>query len=240
MSSPREGSRLVSDIRISVLVQNTATEFVQLKSALSKAFPAIQNRKDLEIRFYASQQRRNQETTDFVYDLLKLNKKLELEISEEALVDHIFVKLEPQVQDYGEVQNPQNKVQLLEVLSKFEERYSCKAIRGSMNSDNGERRGWNQSRMANVDDNRRNWRNSEVVRRPSNGRNDYGVIMRMAVKEISSSPAGIDFRRLIEDLTIGDANLEIGVKRTILVEGTTEIGVRVRILVEPIGGKGDD
>ncbi|GFY08994.1 uncharacterized protein TNCV_4661851 [Trichonephila clavipes] len=73
------------------LVQNTATDFAQLKAALSKAFPAIQNRIDLETRFYASQQRRNQEPTDFVYDLLKLNKKLELGMSKKALVDHIFL-----------------------------------------------------------------------------------------------------------------------------------------------------
>ncbi|GFX57554.1 uncharacterized protein TNCV_1272011 [Trichonephila clavipes] len=59
----------------SALVQNTATDFLQLKAALSKAFPAIQNRKDLETRFYAPQQRQNQEPTDFVYDLLKLHKK---------------------------------------------------------------------------------------------------------------------------------------------------------------------
>ncbi|GFV39699.1 hypothetical protein TNCV_738951 [Trichonephila clavipes] len=45
-------------------------------------------------------------------------------MSEKALVDHIFVRLEPQVQDYEEVRNPQNTVQLLEVLAKFEERYS--------------------------------------------------------------------------------------------------------------------
>ncbi|GFW49581.1 uncharacterized protein TNCV_2843621 [Trichonephila clavipes] len=31
----------------SALVQNTATDFAELKAALSKAFPAIQNRKDL-------------------------------------------------------------------------------------------------------------------------------------------------------------------------------------------------
>ncbi|GFX96806.1 uncharacterized protein TNCV_1648411 [Trichonephila clavipes] len=49
-----------------VLVQNTATDLAQLKAALPKAFPAIQNRKDLETRFYASQQRQNQEPTDFV------------------------------------------------------------------------------------------------------------------------------------------------------------------------------
>ncbi|GFV30820.1 uncharacterized protein TNCV_3261511 [Trichonephila clavipes] len=94
---------------------------------------------------------------------------------EEALVDHIFVRLEPQVQDYVEVRNPQKTVQLLEVLPKFEERYSCKALRGSGNSDNFERRGWSERRMSNADDSRRNWRNSEVVRRPSNGRNDYRV-----------------------------------------------------------------
>ncbi|GFV42566.1 uncharacterized protein TNCV_3718991 [Trichonephila clavipes] len=81
-------------------------------------------------------------------------------MSEKALVDHILVRLEPQVQDYVEVRNQQNTVQLVEVSAKFEERYSSKAIRGSRNSDNVERRGWN-------------WRNSEVVRRPNNGRNDY-------------------------------------------------------------------
>ncbi|GFW59168.1 uncharacterized protein TNCV_2780991 [Trichonephila clavipes] len=157
----------------SELVQNTATDFAQLKAALSKAFPAIQNRKDLETRFYASQQRQNQEPTDFAYDLLKLNKKLELGMSEKALVDHIFVRLEPQVQDYVEVRNPQNTIQLLEVLAKFEKRYSCKATRGLRNSDNVEGRGWNECRMSNVGNNRGNWRNSEVVCRPNNGRNDY-------------------------------------------------------------------
>ncbi|GFX45435.1 uncharacterized protein TNCV_1026951 [Trichonephila clavipes] len=157
----------------SVLVQNTATDFMQLKAALSKAFPAIQNRKALETRFYASKQRQNQKPTDFAYDLLKLHKKLELGMSEKALVDHIFVRLEQQVQDYVEVRNPENTVQLLEVLAKFEERYLCKEIRGSRNSDNVEGRGWNEGRMTSVDNNRGNWRNSEVMRRPSNGRNDY-------------------------------------------------------------------
>ncbi|GFW16019.1 uncharacterized protein TNCV_4432921 [Trichonephila clavipes] len=108
----------------SALVQNTATDFAQLKAALSNAFPAIQNKKELETRFYASQQRQNQEPTDFVYDLLKLNKKLELGMSEKALVDHIFVRLVPQVLDYVEVRNPQTAIQLLEVIAKFEERYS--------------------------------------------------------------------------------------------------------------------
>ncbi|GFU32330.1 uncharacterized protein TNCV_3838891 [Trichonephila clavipes] len=130
----------------STLVQNIATDFTQLKAALSKAFPAIQNRKDLETRFYASQQRQNQEPTDFVYDLLKLHKKLELGMSEKALVDYIFIRLEPQVQDYVEVRNPQTAIQLLEELAKFEDRYSCKATLGSINSNNVEGRGWNEHR----------------------------------------------------------------------------------------------
>ncbi|GFV25293.1 hypothetical protein TNCV_4642541 [Trichonephila clavipes] len=50
-----------------------------------------------------------------------------------------------------------------------------------------------------------------------------GLTTKMAVNEISSSTAGIDFRRMIEDLTIGDTSLEMGVKRTNLVEGTADI-----------------
>ncbi|GFW09884.1 uncharacterized protein TNCV_4252131 [Trichonephila clavipes] len=140
---------LVPNIRIGV-----SANFAQLKAALSKAFPAIQNKKELGTRFYASQQRQNQEPTDFVYDLLKLNKKLELGMSEKALVDHIFVRLEPQVQDYVEVRNSQTAIQLLEVLAKFEESYSCKATLGSRNGNNMEGRSWNERRMSNVGNNR--------------------------------------------------------------------------------------
>ncbi|GFX49671.1 hypothetical protein TNCV_1637091 [Trichonephila clavipes] len=59
----------------------------------------------------------------------------------------------------------------------------------------------------------------------------------MAVKEISGLTAGIYFRRMIEKITIEDTNLEMGVKKTILVEGTAGIEVRVRILVEAKGGR---
>ncbi|GFY36565.1 uncharacterized protein TNCV_27701 [Trichonephila clavipes] len=224
----------------STLVQNTATDFAQLKAALSKAFPAIQNKKELENRFYASRQRQNQEPTDFVDDLLMLHKKLELGMSEKVLVDHIFVRLEPQVQDFIEVRNPQTAIQLLEVLAKFEERYSCKATLGSRNSNNVEGRGWNERRMSNVGNNRGNWRNSEVV-------HIYqimvemiiGVAIRTTVKEISGSRAGIGFKTMIAYLTIGDINLEIEVKMTILVEGTKEIGFRVKILVEAVENRWD-
>ncbi|GFY00116.1 uncharacterized protein TNCV_1342141 [Trichonephila clavipes] len=44
----------------STLVQNTASDFAQLKAALSKAFPAIQNRKDLEIRLNKDRTRSRQ------------------------------------------------------------------------------------------------------------------------------------------------------------------------------------
>ncbi|GFT39760.1 uncharacterized protein TNCV_4869351 [Trichonephila clavipes] len=80
-------------------------------------------------------------------------------------------------------------------------------MRGSRNSDNVERRVWNERRLSIADDSRRNWRNSEVVRRPSNGRNVYrGNYENSRQEEISGSTAGIDFRRMIEDLTIGDTN----------------------------------
>ncbi|GFW74443.1 transposable element Tc1 transposase [Trichonephila clavipes] len=176
-SSRGEGPRLVF---------GSALE--QLKAALPEAFPAIQNRKDLEGRFYASQQRRNQEPTDFAYDLLKSNKKLELVTSEKVLIDNIFVRLEPQVQDCVEIRNPQNTVQLLEV---YRAPHSLRntAIKGSRNSHNVERRGWNKRRMSNVDDNRRNWRNSEDERRPSNAEIFIEVTMRMTVKETSDSKA---------------------------------------------------
>ncbi|GFW54096.1 uncharacterized protein TNCV_3829041 [Trichonephila clavipes] len=80
----------------SALVQNTATDLEQLKAALTKNFPVVCNKKDVEIQFYSLQQRKGQETPDFIYDLLKIHKTLGLGISEEALVDHIFVRLEPQ------------------------------------------------------------------------------------------------------------------------------------------------
>ncbi|GFX75916.1 uncharacterized protein TNCV_2238881 [Trichonephila clavipes] len=105
----------------SELVQNTATAFAQFKAALTKNFPVIHNKKDLESQFYASQQNRDQDPTDFIYDQLKVRIKLGLSMPEEALVDQIFVRLEPLVQDYVEVRNPTTTAQLSEVLAKFEE-----------------------------------------------------------------------------------------------------------------------
>ncbi|GFY29885.1 uncharacterized protein TNCV_4071981 [Trichonephila clavipes] len=67
-----------------------------------------------------------------------------------------------------------------------------------------------------------------------------GVTIRTTVKEIGGSRAGIGFKTMIADLTIGDINLEIEVKMTILVEVTKEIGVRVKILVGAVESKWDD
>ncbi|GFV33177.1 hypothetical protein TNCV_970311 [Trichonephila clavipes] len=44
---------------------------------------------------------------------------------------------------------------------------------GSGNSDNVEKRGWNERRMSNADDSRINGRNLEVLRCQSNRKNDY-------------------------------------------------------------------
>ncbi|GFU70513.1 uncharacterized protein TNCV_2511691 [Trichonephila clavipes] len=75
---------------------------------------------------------RGQEPTDFIYDLLKVYKKLGLEMSEEALVEHIFARLEPQVQDYVEIRNPTTTAQLLQVMTKFKERYFCKEMQAEL------------------------------------------------------------------------------------------------------------
>ncbi|GFS72026.1 uncharacterized protein TNCV_2676781 [Trichonephila clavipes] len=133
-------------------------DFAQLKEALTKNFPVVLNRKDLEVQFYSSHQSTDQEPTDFIYNLLKVHNKLALKMSEEALVDHIFVRLEPQVQDYVKVRNPTTTAQLLQVMAKFEERYSCKEMRDSKNSENMGTRDWDVRRMSNDDGRRRNWK----------------------------------------------------------------------------------
>ncbi|GFT72331.1 retrovirus-related Pol polyprotein from transposon opus [Trichonephila clavipes] len=77
-------------------------DFAQLKEALTRMFPVVRNRKDLEVKFYLAHQGRCQEPSDFIYDLLKVHKKLGLKMSEDALVEHIFARPKPQVQDYVE------------------------------------------------------------------------------------------------------------------------------------------
>ncbi|GFW79712.1 uncharacterized protein TNCV_4361381 [Trichonephila clavipes] len=98
----------------------------------------------------------------------EVHKKLGL-----SMLDHIFVPLETQVQDYVEVRNPKTMAQLLEIMTKFEERYSCKEMRGLRNSDNVGRRGSDERSMSNDDSRRKNWRDAEEINRPSDRRNNY-------------------------------------------------------------------
>ncbi|GFT69123.1 uncharacterized protein NPIL_139621 [Nephila pilipes] len=52
-------------------VTGTATDFAQLKQALTNGFPVVRNRSELEAEFYSSHQVKSQATADFVYKLLK-------------------------------------------------------------------------------------------------------------------------------------------------------------------------
>ncbi|GFV00673.1 uncharacterized protein TNCV_2950411 [Trichonephila clavipes] len=84
------------------IVEDKATDYALLKQALSQQFPVVRNRSELETRFYSSSQKHNQKPSDFVYDLLKIDKILKLEITEEKLIDHTISRLEPQILDYVE------------------------------------------------------------------------------------------------------------------------------------------
>ncbi|GFY20999.1 uncharacterized protein TNCV_3990431 [Trichonephila clavipes] len=106
-------------------------DYAHLKQALSEQFPVVRNRTELETRFYSSSQQHNQKLSDFVYDLLKIHKILNLEMTEEKLIDHIISRLEPQILDYVEVRNPQTTSNLLQIIDKYEERFLNRKIRGS-------------------------------------------------------------------------------------------------------------
>ncbi|GFU52521.1 uncharacterized protein TNCV_2115171 [Trichonephila clavipes] len=94
--------------------------------------------------------------------------------------------------------------------------------------------------MSNVGNNRGNWRNSEVVRRPNNGRNDYRGYYQNSRQGNEWFESRNRFQNDDRRLTIGDINSEIEVKMAILVEETKEIGVRVKILVKVVENKWDD
>ncbi|GFX09073.1 uncharacterized protein TNCV_4166521 [Trichonephila clavipes] len=142
-----------------------------------------------------------------------------------------------------------NQIKLLEIPSDL----SCAYLKGHLmgraldwyqifgttNSNNVERRGWNERRVLNVGNNRGNWRNSEVVHRPNKDRNDYRGSHQNNRQGNQWFERRSRFQMMIADLTIGDINLEIEVKMTILVEETKEIGVLVKILVEVVENKWD-
>ncbi|GFS50425.1 uncharacterized protein TNCV_2022401 [Trichonephila clavipes] len=95
------------------VVEEKATDYAQLKHALTEQFPEVRNRSEVETRFYASYQNQNQRPSDFAYKLLTIHKNLKLELAKEKLLDHIISRLEPQLLDYVEVWHPQTKSSLL-------------------------------------------------------------------------------------------------------------------------------
>ncbi|GFW70182.1 uncharacterized protein TNCV_4467411 [Trichonephila clavipes] len=141
----------------------------------------------------------------------------------EALVDHIFVRLEPQIQDYVEVKNPDTTAWLLEVLARFEERCSCKKMQGSRNRDNVERRGWNSIGCLLMTINGGNGEIRKFYIDRVITEIIIGAITRLVVKEINGLKARMDLIGMIEDL-IKDTSRGIEFKVKILVEGTAEIG----------------
>ncbi|GFY30494.1 uncharacterized protein TNCV_3522571 [Trichonephila clavipes] len=112
-------------------VEDKVTDYAHLKQALTKQFPVVRNRSELETRFFASSKKHNQKRSDFVYDLLKIHKILKLEMTEEKLIDHIISRLEPQILDYAEVRHQQTTSNLLQIIDKCEERFRNRKIRGS-------------------------------------------------------------------------------------------------------------
>ncbi|GFT36613.1 uncharacterized protein TNCV_1345451 [Trichonephila clavipes] len=79
------------------VIEDKTTDYAHLKQALSEQFPVVRNKSELETRFYSSSQRRDQQPSDFIYELLKIHKILKLEMSEEKLIDHVVSRLEPQI-----------------------------------------------------------------------------------------------------------------------------------------------
>ncbi|GFX71332.1 uncharacterized protein TNCV_2453431 [Trichonephila clavipes] len=113
------------------VVEDKATDYVQLKQALTEQFPVVRNWSELETRFFASSQKHNQKPSDFVYDLLKIHKILKLEMTEEKLIDHIISRLEPQILDYVKIRHPQTTSNLLQITDMYEESFVNREIRGS-------------------------------------------------------------------------------------------------------------
>ncbi|GFV00633.1 retrovirus-related Pol polyprotein from transposon opus [Trichonephila clavipes] len=145
------------------VIEDKATDYAHLKKALSEQFPVVRNRSELETRFYSSSQRRNQQPSDFIYELLKIHKVLKLEMSEEKLIDHVVSRLEPQILDYVEVRHPQNTANLLQIVDEYEERFMNRQIRGSSegfrsSNPNENNRFNNRHRQENWRENRNNER----------------------------------------------------------------------------------
>ncbi|GFU94799.1 uncharacterized protein TNCV_4552511 [Trichonephila clavipes] len=146
------------------IVEDKMTDYAYLKQALTEQFPVVRNRSELVTRLYASSQKHNQKPSDFVYDLLKIQKILKLEMTEKKLLDHVISSLELQILDYVEVRYPQTTSNVLQIIDKCEERFLNRKIRGSSR----EFRDTNQS-----ENNRFSNRNRQENWRETRGNNRY-------------------------------------------------------------------
>ncbi|GFX67840.1 uncharacterized protein TNCV_1565411 [Trichonephila clavipes] len=143
-------------------VSGTATDFAQLKEALMENFPAVRNRSQLEAQFFSSYEVSGQVPKDFVYNLLRIQKTLQLKMTEEKLLNHIIMCLARKVTAYMEVRNPTTKAQILQLVAKYEERQAGSGkLQGLTNNVGGQ--DWDSRR---VTERHRdgNWRNAGVVK----------------------------------------------------------------------------
>ncbi|GFX64630.1 poly polymerase 2 [Trichonephila clavipes] len=148
------------------VIEDKTTDYAHLKQALSEQFPVVRNRSELETRFYSSSQRRDQQPSDFIYEVLKIHKILKLEMSEEKLIDHVISRLEPQILDYVEVRHPRNTANLLQIVDKYEERFMHRQIRGS--SEGFRSSGPHENNRFNTRHRQENWRENRNNERYAN------------------------------------------------------------------------
>ncbi|GFW11195.1 hypothetical protein TNCV_5132061 [Trichonephila clavipes] len=127
------------------LVQWTGSDFAQLREALTENFPAVRNKKELEV-FYALHQNRGKEPSDFIYDLLLIHKKLCLK--------------------WGWL-----SINWLDLNLRC--RIIMREIQGSKMNYNSDRRDWYVRRRSSDDHRNRNWRDREVVDQPNGKRDNY-------------------------------------------------------------------
>ncbi|GFT84196.1 uncharacterized protein TNCV_1150081 [Trichonephila clavipes] len=147
------------------VIEDKTTDYAHLKQALSEQFPVVRNRSELETRFYSSSQR-DQQPSDFIYELLKIHKILKLEMSEEKLIHHVVSRLEPQILDYVEVRHPRNTANLLQIVDKYEERFIHRQIRGS--SEEFRSSGRHENNRFNTRHRQENWRENRNNERYAN------------------------------------------------------------------------
>ncbi|GFW86342.1 uncharacterized protein TNCV_4331261 [Trichonephila clavipes] len=181
-------------------------------------------------------------------------------MSEEALVDPIFVRLEPQVQDYVDVRNPKTTAYLLEVLVKFEERYSCKKMRARgieimLNDESGNRvqsenfsGGDSRNRGSSTNFSRKNQRKGgrlNVLRFLDDQNDELQSEKDVPVKlsAMCMSPVKLPYVPVLLDETFRKALGDIGAEKSFISEaqgakcrniGIIELNMRIREFVKTL------